>query len=202
MKEIHKDTEAIILDAARKVFLESGFDGATMQKIADEAGINKALLHYYFRSKDRLFEAVFIEAFSRMIPNVMKIFFSEMPFPDKIRAWVDAYITALSQNPQIPQFILHELHRNPERIVELIKSTGLDPEMVFAQIRHEMEKGHIRPMDPRQLIVNMLALCIFPFAARPMIQGFIFNNDSAAFDLFLADRKKEVADFILNAIKP
>jgi AcrR family transcriptional regulator len=202
MNEKQKDTEALILDAARKVFQESGFDGTTMQKISDEAGINKALLHYYFRSKDRLFEAVFIEAFSRMIPNVMKIFFSDMPFPDKIRAWVDAYITALAQNPQIPQFILHELHRNPERIVELIKSSGMDPEMVFGLIRREMEQGHIKTMEPRQLLVNMLALCIFPFAARPMIQGFIFNNDSAAFDLFLENRKKEVADFILNAIKP
>lgn len=202
MNEKQKDTEALILDAARKVFLDNGFDGTTMQKIADEAGINKALLHYYFRSKDRLFEAVFIEAFSRMIPNIMRIFFSDLPFNDKIRAWVDAYISALLQYPMIPQFILHELHRNPERIVELIKSTGFDPEMVFVQIRSEMERGHIRSMDPRQLIVNMLALCIFPFAARPMIQGFIFKNDSATFELFLENRKKEVAEFILNAIKP
>jgi TetR/AcrR family transcriptional regulator len=202
MKEIHKDTEALILDAARKVFLESGFDGTTMQKIADEAGINKALLHYYFRSKDRLFEAVFIEAFSRMIPNVMKIFFSDLPFPEKIRAWVDAYITALLQYPQIPQFILHELHRNPNRIVEMIKSTGIDPELVFGQIRREMEQGYIKTMEPKQLLVNMLALCIFPFAARPMIQGFIFSNDAVAFDLFLENRKKEVAEFILNAMKP
>jgi AcrR family transcriptional regulator len=202
MNEKHKDTEALILDAARKVFLENGFDGATMQMIASEAAINKALLHYYFRSKDRLFEAVFIEAFSRMAPNIIKAFFSEAPFEQKIRIFVDTYISALLQYPQIPQFILHELHRNPQRIVELIKSTGINPEMVFALIRREMDLGQIKAMDPKQLMVNMLSLCIFPFAARPMIQGFIFNNDAAAFDLFLENRKKEVAEFILNAVKP
>jgi AcrR family transcriptional regulator len=202
MNEPQKDTEALILEAARKVFLENGFDGTTMQMIANEAGINKALLHYYFRSKDRLFEGVFIEAFSQMIPNIMRIFFSEQPIQEKIRAWVDAYISALMKYPQIPQFILHELHRNPERIVEMIKSTGINPEMIFAQAKQEMEKGTIKPMDPRQLIVNMLALCIFPFAARPMIQGFIFNNDTNAYDIFLENRKKEVTEFILNAIKP
>jgi AcrR family transcriptional regulator len=202
MNEKHKDTEVLILDAARKVFLENGFDGTTMQMISTEAGINKALLHYYFRSKDRLFEAVFIEAFSKMAPNLMRIFFSEIPFRDKITAFVDAYISALLQYPQIPQFILHELHRNPGRIVEMIKSTGMNPEMIFHQIRQEMDRGHIKKMDPKQLMVNMLALCIFPFAARPMIQGFIFSNDAAAFDLFLENRKKEVAEFILNAVKP
>ena len=196
------ETEVLILDAARKVFLENGFDGTTMQMISTEAGINKALLHYYFRSKDRLFEAVFIEAFSQMIPNLMKIFFSEILFEDKIRAFVDAYISSLLQYPQIPQFILHELHRNPQRIVELIQSTGLDPEIMFGMIKQEMDEGNILQMDPKQLMVNMLAMCIFPFAARPMIQGFIFRNDKAGFDHFLEERKKSVADFILKAIKP
>jgi TetR/AcrR family transcriptional regulator len=198
----HKETEVLILDAARKVFLENGFDGTSMQMIATEAGINKALLHYYYRSKDRLFEAVFIEAFGQMAPNLVKVFMSDMPFEEMIRAFVDAYISALLKFPQIPQFILHELHRNPQRIVELIKSTGINPELVFGKILREMELGNIRSMDPRQLMVNMLALCIFPFAARPMIQGFIFRNDSVAFDRFLEERKVAVADFILNAVKP
>jgi TetR/AcrR family transcriptional regulator len=196
------ETETLILDAARKVFLENGFDGTTMQKISDEAGINKALLHYYFRSKDRLFEAVFIEAFSRMIPNLLKIFASEAEFIDKIRGFVETYITALQQYPQIPLFILHELHRNPGRIIELIHSTGMNPDFVMNIIRQEIKKGKIIDIDPSQLMVNMLAMCIFPFAARPMIQGFVFKNDAGVFEEFLEKRKTEVADFIINAITP
>ena len=146
----HTDTEVLILDAARKVFLENGFDGTTMQQIADEAGINKALLHYYFRSKDRLFEAVFLEAFARMVPNVLKIFTADLEFNDKIRGLVETYISALQQYPQIPQFILHELHRNPGRIIELMHSSGIDPDVVMNVIRDEIDKGNIVEIDPRQ----------------------------------------------------
>lgn len=202
MNSKQSETEILILDAARKVFLENGFDGTTMQLIAGEAGINKALLHYYFQSKDRLFEAVFIEAFSRMIPNLFRIFGEEIPFPDKIRSFVDVYITALQDYPQIPLFILHELHRNPGRIIELIHSTGMNPDFVISVIRQEINKGNIIRTDPFQLMVNMLAMCIFPFAARPMIQGFIFKNDAKVFDDFLERRKTEVAEFIIKAITP
>jgi AcrR family transcriptional regulator len=198
----HKDTEALILDAARKVFLENGFDGSTMQQIATVAGINKALLHYYFRSKDRLFEAVFMEAFAKMVPNLFKIFTADIPFTEKIRALVNAYISALQEYPQIPQFILHELHRNPGRIIDLMHSTGIDPEMVMNIIRMELKTGNLVEMEPKQFMVNLLALCIFPFAARPMIQGFIFKNDTKAYEDFLERRKTEVADFIINAITP
>ncbi|MCU0370060.1 MAG: TetR/AcrR family transcriptional regulator [Bacteroidales bacterium] len=202
MSAPHTETEALILEAARKVFLDNGFDGTSMQMISDEAGINKALLHYYFRSKDRLFEAIFIEAFSRMIPDLIKVFASEAEFPEKIRSFVKIYISALQQYPQIPLFILHELHRNPGRIIELIRSTGMNPDLVIQIIRKETEKGKIIDIDPYQLMVNMLAMCIFPFAARPMIQGFIFKNDAKTFELFLEKRKTEVADFIIKAITP
>lgn len=202
MSASHPETATAILNAARKVFVQKGFDGTTMQMIADESGINKALLHYYYRSKDRLFEAVFIEAFSKMIPNLMKIFISEADLFDKIRSFVDAYISALLQYPQIPLFILHELRRNPDRVVELIKSTGINPEIFLNFIKLEIKKGTILPIDPQQLLVNMLGLCIFPFAARPMIQGFIFKNDAKAYQVFMENRKKEVAEFIIKAIKP
>ncbi len=198
----HKDTEALILDAARKVFLENGFDGSTMQQIANVSGINKALLHYYFRSKDRLFEAVFMEAFAKMVPNLFKIFTADIEFTEKIRGLVNAYMSALQAYPQIPQFILHELHRNPGRIIDLMHSTGLDPEIVMNIIRMELKKGNLVEMEPKQFMVNLLALCIFPFAARPMIQGFIFKNDAKAYEDFLEKRKTAVADFIINAITP
>lgn len=196
------ETEVLILNAARKTFLDKGFDGASMQMIADVAGINKALLHYYFRSKDRLFEAVFFEAFGRMVPNLFKIFTADIPFTEKIRGLVNAYISALQEYPQIPQFILHELHRNPGRIIELMHSTGIEPYMVMNIIRTELKRNNLVIMEPQQLMVNLLAMCIFPFAARPMIQGFIFKNDAAAYEDFLEKRKTEVADFIIKAITP
>ena len=195
------ETESLILDAARKVFIRKGYDGATMQMIAGEAGINKALLHYYYRNKDRLFEGVFREAFGKMVPRIQQVLFSSEPFSEKLSVFVESYISTLQHVPEIPIFILHELRRNPDRMVELVKSSGIDPSRFEQMIRAEVEKGNIRPVDPLQLLVNMLALCIFPFAARPLIQGFFFQNDEEEFHAFIEKRKKEVTLFILNSIK-
>ncbi len=201
MNEPVKETEAIILDAARKVFIKNGFDGATMQMIADEAGINKALLHYYYRNKDRLFEAVFMEAFNKMAPRIQQILFSGDPFLEKIGQFVDNYISTLQNVPEIPIFILNELKRNPERVVVLVRNSGIEPQRFVNLIEKEVKKGTIRPVDPYQLLVNMLAMCIFPFAARPIIEGFIFKQDVEAYNSFIEKRKTEVTQFIINSIK-
>jgi AcrR family transcriptional regulator len=195
------DKEGKILEAARHVFLQHGLEGASMQMIADKAGINKALLHYYYRSKGRLFEAVFLEAFNNMIPTLGKILESDMGIFEKIESFVDIYITGLIRYPQIPLFIMHELQRNPGRVVELISQSRMKPMVFAAQVKEEIRKGTIIEIDPLQLIVNLIALCIFPFAARPIIQGFIFGNDAARYDGFLESRKQELPRFIIQAIK-
>lgn len=201
MKTGGKDTEGAILEAARRIFLQHGFEGATTQMIADSAGINKALVHYYFRNKDKLFEAVFLEAFAKMIPDILKVFNSDLDLFDKIKKFVDTYITALMNYPQIPMFVMRELHRNPSRIVELFHNSDIRPQQFVLQIQDEIRKGSIRPVDPQQLFVNMMSMCIFPFAARSIIQGFLFGNDTEKYREFLLSRKKEVADFIIQAIK-
>jgi AcrR family transcriptional regulator len=196
-----KDTENLILDAARKVFIRNGFEGTTMQMIADEADINKALLHYYYRNKDRLFEGVFMEAFGKMLPKIQQILFSEKPFMEKIGIFVESYITTLQEVPEIPMFILHEIHRNPERVIANVSKSGINPAAFKEMIEAEVKKGTIREIDPYQLLVNMLAMCIFPFAAKPIIQGFIFRNDEKKFLEFIEKRKTEVTIFIINSIK-
>lgn len=201
MNEPHRHTDEAILDAARKVFLQHGFEGTTTQMIADVAGINKALLHYYYRNKDKLFEAVFMEAFRKMIPDIGQVLNADMDIFEKVRKFVDIYVDSFIRYPQIPLFILHELHRNPSKVVELIRSTEIKPQFLLAQFEEEMKKGTIIPMDPKQIVVNMMALCIFPFAARPVVQGFIFGNDREAYQKFLESRKTEVARFIIQAIK-
>jgi AcrR family transcriptional regulator len=201
MQAPHKETEAIILDAARKVFIQKGYDGTSMQMIATQAGINKALLHYYYRSKDRLFESVFVEAFGKMVPRLQQILYEDRPFLEKIGEFVEGYITTLQHVPEIPLFILHELRRNPGRVVEFVSRSGIDPSYFVKMVEKEIEKGTIIETDPRQLLVNMLAMCIFPFAARPIIEGFIFKNDTEEFNRFLEKRKKEVTQFIINSIK-
>lgn len=201
MNDKDLNTEQKILLAAKKVFVEKGLEGARMQEIADEAGINKALLHYYFRSKDKLFEGVFRDAFFRLLPTVLSVLKEEIPLFDKIRLFTEQYIDIFNENRYIPGFVLHELSRNPQRIVTLITSTGIQPEFFMEQVHEEVERGTIRPIDPRELVVNMLAMCIFPFVAAPILQNIIFLKDRGAFDAFIEERKRTVPEFIINSIK-
>jgi AcrR family transcriptional regulator len=200
MSEEEKSTEKLILDAARKVFLEKGFDGARMQNIADEAGINKALVHYYFRSKEKLFDAIFLEVFSGFFPKVSEIMFSDIVFEKKIELFVDKYIDMLTANPFLPIFMLHEMHRNPEKVVQLMKKTGLNPGKYIGQLAVNIP-GQSETIDMRHFIVNLLGLCVFPFVARPIITGMLFNNDDKEMAKFLSQRKAIVTEVLIKSIK-
>lgn len=195
------DTEQIILLAAKEVFFKKGYDGARMQEIADEAGINKALLHYYFRSKDKLFEAIFNNAFQKFIPRVVEKMNSDVSFEEKVETFVENYITTIIEVPQIPIFVLTELHRNPERIVGMMKKMGIQPQIIFSGIQKDIENGKIRAINPRHLLINIIALSVFPFAAKPLLQNMLFDNNSGEYHKFLLERKKEVAQFIINSVK-
>jgi len=201
MKEKDESTEAKILKSARKVFVNKGFEGARMQEIADEAKINKALLHYYFRSKERLFEAIFEEAMGKFVPKIFETFASKVDFFIKIENFVENYIDLLLKNPLIPIFILQETNRNPDRIVNMIISKGANPQLLQLLVQKEVDSGLIKPIESRQLFVNILSMCVFPFAGRPLIQGILFQNDKLEYEKFLVLRKKEVSSFIINSIK-
>jgi TetR/AcrR family transcriptional regulator len=204
-KEIMSDkeinTEQAILVAAKKIFISKGMDGARMQEIADEAGINKALLHYYFRSKDKLFEAIFRDAILKFIPDMMEMLQSDLPLFRKIEIFTGRYIDAFTENPFIPGFIMHELSRDPSKIAMMVKNSGVRPEAFISQINKEIEAGTIVPLDPFHLIVNILSMCIFPFAARPILLNILFQNDPKAYAAFIARRKKEVPEFLIRSIK-
>jgi TetR/AcrR family transcriptional regulator len=201
MTELKKDnTEEKILTAAQSVFIKKGMDGSRMQEIADEAGINKALLHYYFRSKQKLFEAIFSTVFNQIFPDIRNLLYSEKPFVEKLSVFIEKYIDLLLKHPFLPSFILKEINRDPEFLATIIKKQGINPSEIVELIDQEMKNGKIRKMDPRELMINILSLSIFPFAARPLMQIMFFNNDQKAYKKMLIQRKDTVKDFILNSI--
>ena len=202
VSEIKSDSEDKILEAAKKVFIEKGLEGARMQEIANEARINKSLLHYYFRSKEKLFNAVFRFALSKFVPRFTENLKAEMDFYKRLEIIIEQYISLLLMNQFIPIFILNEINRNPDRIFEHFSKAGVKPEIFIDIIQKEIDKGTIKPIDPRQLIINMLALCIFPIAARPLLKRVFFDNNKKAYKEFLLERKTEVYKFIIESIKP
>lgn len=200
--EANKDqsTEQKIIAAAKEVFMEQGWAGARMQDIADRAGINKALLHYYFRSKDKLFEMVFLEAAAKFLPKVSMLFGEEMPLFDKIRVFVDNYIDMLIENPFIPLFVLNEVHKSPEDYVTKIWGGRTPPVAEFAaHVEREIAAGNIRPIEPLHLMLNMISMCVFPFIGKPVIKG-VFQLKNEQFTQLMHERKAVVADFIINSL--
>ena len=206
VKPYDKNTEQKILEAARTVFVKKGFDGARMQEIADEASINKALLHYYFRNKERLFESVFVNVFSDFFPKVSKIMVSDSSIFDKISHFVDSYIDILEANPFLPSFILGEISKGEGKIIELIINKSgflqhVDIKRFLVMINNEVKAGNIRKIKPEHLVVNMLGMCLFPYIGRPLIQFIFFDNNSDSYKTFLRQRKSEVKDFIFHSLQ-
>ena len=193
-------TEEKILEAAKKVFHRKGFEGARMQEIADEAGINKALLHYYFRTKENLFDAVFNAAFHEIFTKLFSTVDADMPLEEKLKNLVNVYISFLQKNSYIPGFILAELNQNPEKIINIFKSAPVSPARLIERMRTAVQEEQHEKTDFRELFINLLSLCIFPIVARPMIQH-IFEFSDKEYDQFIEKRKKELPVFIMNAIR-
>jgi len=205
-----RDTEQRILDAAHVIFLRRGTAGARMQEIAKEADVNSALLHYYFRSKERLAEAVFQRAAMQLMPAVLRILGSDAELEAKVEQVVDVELEQLQKAPYLPGYILSELTHHPERARQLFSAmTGLTPaeigarvfKVLGAQINRRVKAGRMHPIAPEQFAINLLALCVFPFAARPMVMA-LTGLDQAGFNHFIERRRRELAPFFLRAMRP
>lgn len=195
-----KKTRESILHAAREVFVEKGPNGARMQEIADRAGINKALLHYYFSNKENLFDTIFKEAFSLFWPKVNQEVMRNAPLNIFMKAMVTTYLDMLMQRPYLAIFILNELQSNPERLERLIKESGFDPQLLITKIEVEIAAGHCQPFNPKEIIINIISLSIFPFVSRPLVQRVWYDNDPEQFRQFIIERRESLIKFIENAI--
>jgi AcrR family transcriptional regulator len=200
-KEKDKTTESQILEAAKQIFQTKGMDGSRMQEIADKAGINKAMLHYYFRNKQLLFEAVFNQAFAMIAPQLKAVMNDDSSIEEKIKNFTYNYTSFMLQHPYLPNFIIQELNRN-EEFLEKLKANADFPNLkkFKLKVQEEIAQGLIQPIDADQLFVNILSLNIFPFLGKPLIKAFT-NNDDEAHIALVESRKTEVADFIINSIK-
>ncbi|MDB5119824.1 MAG: hypothetical protein JWN56_1042 [Sphingobacteriales bacterium] len=194
-------TEDKILEAAKNVFVAKGMSGARMQDIANEAGINKALLHYYFRSKEKLFEVIFKAAVSRLVPRITAILESDLPLFTKIERFCENYIDTVMQSPFIPLFVINEMNKQPEEFILKIwgdQKPGL--QIFFKQVEEAVATRLIRPIHPHQLLTHIVSLNIFPFVAKPII-FFVTGMNTQEYKEFMIARKKEIPEFIINSIK-
>ena len=204
------DTEQRILDAAHAVFIRRGTAGARMQDIADEAGVNKALLHYYFRSKSRLADAVFKRITSGIFVRLGETVGSDADIEVKVRRIIAIYLEQLSKTPYVPAYVISELNQHPERTRQFFEAVrppnapkGPPPFLrkLGTQLDASVRAGAIRPISPDQFIANIASLCIFPFAAKPMICT-LLDLDDRGFNAFIEERKTGLSEFFLSGLRP
>ena len=186
---LQTETEEKIIVSAEKLFYQKGKAGTSMQDIADDAGINRTLLNYYFRSKDQLFEAVFRKALGSFVPDVAAMMKTDLSFAEYVPALVEKVIDTMLENPQIPIFVLQELSSNPERMPQIIKEMGIDPSLAMIKMGGEDLVPSPGGMDPRQVILNLISLCIFPFAAKPVVLDILYKGDNEAYIQAMKERK-------------
>jgi AcrR family transcriptional regulator len=193
-------TREKIMQAAQLVFLRKGMDGARMQEIADEAGINKALLHYYFHTKELLFREVFYGVLRQLIPGLIRIFRGDEPFGAKIESIVAEYDAFISSNPILPQFVIREINRDPDQLAGFMTDQGLDFALVSGMIEQEVRKGTIRPITFPHLLTNLVGMVVMPYVGRPLFQRKLFMNDPEKYDQFLRERRSVITLFIQQAL--
>lgn len=200
------DAQSRILDAADAVFVRHGIDGARMQEIANQAGVNKALLHYYFRSKEDLAKAVWFRVASSFVPGVFQMLASDYSLDEKIDRFVDVYHATLTRHPYLIAYVISEAARRPELVDEFYtperrRAARRMIAKLSRQIDEQVEEGAIAAVSVEQFITTLVGSCLFPFAARPMLAA-VLGLGTKKFDDFMNQRKRDLPKFLKRALKP
>lgn len=188
MNQLKEDTEQKIIKAAREVFIEKGLQGARMQEIADKAGINKALLHYYFRSKDKMFDAVFQDIIREIVPVFSEKMKGEQNINELLRVFIGFYNDTFRKNPYLPQFFFHEIWQHPDKLAAFIKAQDINPEKLMKANIDKLPKSDDTPFFVQHMFANVLGMTLFPHIARPLFQRILFDNNEELYDKFLSER--------------
>lgn len=203
MKE-QQNTEAAILKAAEEEFLDKGFARSKTTDIAKAAGVTHAMLHYYFRTKENLFDKVFQEKAKLVASSFDVIIDDELPFLEKIAKSIEAHFDFLSSNPKLPLFVVNEIIGNAER-KETCKQIFLPiviklQKRLKQEIDKEVASGTINPITPLDLIFSIVSLNLFAFLGRPIIDMVTGNDEKARYG-FMEHRKQENIEVILSRLR-
>lgn len=188
--------EARIVDAARQLFIERGFVGTSMSDIASRAGINRPTLHYYFRTKERMFDAVFGGIVGTLVPRVKDIVLQpDRPIGELVASVVDAYYDVFGANPGLPMFIVREMHRDFDGVVRTIMELRLGQyiESVRQGLQGEMDSGRLRQVPMRYLFLTFYSMLTMPFVAGNLCRTVLLDDGETFADL-LAGWKPYIVD--------
>lgn len=196
---INTDTEAQIKAAAKTVFLKKGLAGARMQEIADVAGIGRTALHYYFRSKEKLFQVVWKDVFSKIAERTEMLRNSDYSTLEKMEAFVNGYFDKALDEPELDIFMLNEFNNNPDIMKDILNSAVNDSplELLLRDIETSVKNGEMKG-PAQQILITLISMCIFSFAGRGMIQNML-RIDDAQYMKLMYERKDYLKVFLKTA---
>lgn len=195
-------TELKIKEAATRVFISKGFNGCTSREIAKEAGMNVALVNYYFKSKGHLFEIVISSVIETFAESLFEVFKSDLPLVSKIRIFIEKEYDFLSNHPEIPSFIINELSKQEAHFFQTVGfSDAMKDAKIEAQVQDAQEKGEMRKINLVNIILLLMSNTHFPFISRPMIQS-IHTIKEADYKTHLILHKQYVIDMLINYLFP
>jgi TetR/AcrR family transcriptional regulator len=195
-------TEKLIKEKAKSLFFKKGFLNATTQEIADEAGVNRALIHYYFRSREQLLDTLLMETIQEKRDRVRNILMSEAPFREKIARYIDAVVDYGLTYPYLENFIISETAGHPDKLRDICsKDSVKSSDLIREQLETEIRKKKIAPVSATHFMVNLSALCNYPLLAKPVLQT-IHGMTDATYRKFLQERKQVIYSTLFNEEMP
>jgi TetR/AcrR family transcriptional regulator len=202
----YTESEEKIFLAALDVFSRKGKSGARMQEIADHAGMNKALIHYYFRSKERLYEEVFSFVMHRYLLNLAASLEDNASFEEMLREFINRFLDLLNEHPTLPLFILRELSEGApvmeEKIRQIIVPSGSGLPAVFTErFMSAAAAGEIRDLGASQTLITIMGACIYFFAGYPVLAA-LMPDIASDRDASLQERKQHIYELVMYGLKP
>lgn len=210
MKEQDKpNTEQLILEAAEEEFFTKGFAGARTTTIAEKAGVTHAMLHYYFRKKEQLFERIVSKNITLLAQTMLAAMGNpNMPIAERLRSGITSHFDLIAANPQLPRFFLNEVLSRPEHYSLFNAKIKEISEMLFANLQRDAdeaaERGEIEHVDVRMLFISIVSLNVFPFITYSFFEALsseLLGGLMTDKEKYLADRKAENIETIMRRIK-
>jgi AcrR family transcriptional regulator len=202
MKLIDSSTEHKILEAAKTEFLEFGLYGARMQNIANRAGINKALLHYYFRNKEKLFDKVFESALERYFSNMDIMSDNRLDFKERVHLLVDRFLDFLEEYPQMALFLIKEVSANEALFIEKVEKSQKGNITLLKALLEARDSGLISVQDPLLFFVQLISMCTYPFVAKPLFTVIASRNGTNWNSAAIKAMRTSIHNFIDHQLNP
>lgn len=197
----YNDLERQIIDTAQQIFIEKGFAGTSMSDIAATVGINRPTLHYYFRTKDKMFKAVFGSIVISLMPKIHDIIKLDIPFVDRMGMVLDEYIELFTKEPYLPKFICGEIQRDVNHLLEAAKELQFEAALTLIKdnLLAEMEAGKIKKIPLPMVFLTFYSLLTYPFLVRNLITT-LFLDSEEDFTSFLQKWKQHIITELTNLL--